>query len=576
MFGMHGRKFVIMAAVITLLTIPKAVLAQHGSVDLSYDEQTSILTVAGSISEEAFQKYNRYITIQIFNPNIAEIGEETDKNVKNALYNFYQLTPDNDGNFTFSAKVEGIHGNCLVKVRMAGNEECLEKTVFIASESEYNAACIEINAQTNISGMREVILKYSDLYSFNHNIQENLLKKDPKGEFLNYISEYILSKVQEQRYTDFKSIAMDFDTELHMWNVLLEGDEGNQIKLLEEYSEYFGLLGNKAYSGQYLGLTENEKKDVMQLLKFANPKNEIEFTESFFKALLLSKLNNMQNWQETGAVISANSEIIPAGIYAAYTSKTAAHTTVHKAVAAEKYKQFDRFIEVFTAAINADAGENKTVYSGGGGGGGSSGSGYYPVIKNDDTQPEENTEKILYNDLAGFEWASEGIYELSGMKILSGRGNGVFSPQDNITREEFVKMLVMACRSYNSEAECSFNDVNQNEWYYHYVASAAEIGIVQGVDENNFGTGQLITRQEMAAMCYRAVMFTSNTKFDNTTPEARFNDWDEISDYASDGVAALYNEKIIQGNANNCFEPLRNAARAEAAVMIYRLILFTR
>lgn len=98
----------------------------------------------------------------------------------------------------------GISGYCLVRVRPALDENYFERTVFIASESEYNAARDEINAQTDAAGMREALLKYNGLYNFTHSIQDELLKKDEKGKYLNSISEYILSKVHKPAVHGFQ------------------------------------------------------------------------------------------------------------------------------------------------------------------------------------------------------------------------------------------------------------------------------------------------------------------------------------------------------------------------------------
>ncbi|GEM_PF-3301812 len=575
MFGKNTRVFAATAFLFALLAIPKAAWAQSASTDLEYNEQTGILTIAGNIGEEALQRHNRSVTIQVFNPNQTDIDEETKDSIEKALYNFYQLMSDEDGNFAYSTKIVGISGYCLVRVRPALDENYFERTVFIASESEYNAARDEINAQTDAAGMREALLKYNGLYNFTHSIQDELLKKDEKGKYLNSISEYILSKVHKQPYTDFKNIASDLDMELHVWNVLLEPDNEIQIKLLEEYAEYFALTKNEAYTTQYFGLKMEEKKDIMQLLMGACPSNAPELKDKFFQSVLLNGLNVIQNWQDVGTVLSANSACIPAELYTVYANKTSMHANIHKAVAAEKYNKFDRFITVFTAAVNAKE-PDKNSHSGSSGGGG-----YYPLVKPDTKQEmeenkQETTAPYSYDDLSAVGWAEESIYKLSEMKVLSGRGNSIFAPQDNVTREEFVKMLVMAFRSYNSEAKCSFDDVNEGDWYYPYVASAFEIGIVNGIDDRYFGAGRLITREEMAAMSYRAVMLTSNARFEDAEEEMQWKDQEEISDYARSGIAALYNAGILQGIGDGRFESRRNATRAEAAVLVYKLILFTR
>ena len=52
--------------------------------------------------------------------------------------------------------------------------------------------------------------------------------------------------------------------------------------------------------------------------------------------------------------------------------------------------------------------------------------------------------------------------------------------------------------------------------------------------------------------------------------EPSFADSDGISDYAAAAVAALYENGIINGNENGCFEPKAQADRAQTAAMLAR------
>lgn len=86
MFGKNTRVFAATAFLFALLAIPKAAWAQSASTDLEYNEQTGILTIAGNIGEEALQRHNRSVTIQVFNPNQTDIDEETKDSIEKALY----------------------------------------------------------------------------------------------------------------------------------------------------------------------------------------------------------------------------------------------------------------------------------------------------------------------------------------------------------------------------------------------------------------------------------------------------------------------------------------------------------
>jgi hypothetical protein len=200
-----------------------------------------------------------------------------------------------------------------------------------------------------------------------------------------------------------------------------------------------------------------------------------------------------------------------------------------------------------------------------GGGGGPVSSLYY---EDEYAAPPPSDEPPAFNDIDGVAWARESILSLAEKGILDGRGNGVFDPNGNITREEFVKMLVLSFGMADPEAAAAFDDVPVGEWYYAYVASAAARGVVNGVSETRFGAGLPITREEMATMLFR-VIEASGTALSGKNDAPDFPDADEISDWARETVGALQKHGIINGMGDGLFAPKNKLTRAEAAKALY-------
>lgn len=208
--------------------------------------------------------------------------------------------------------------------------------------------------------------------------------------------------------------------------------------------------------------------------------------------------------------------------------------------------------------------------SGGGGFGGGSSKGTtisMPTVQ----APVEEAKPVpvsKFSDVSVEHWAFDYIHKLNEKNIISGMGDGLFMPEGNITREAFVKMLVTAMHGDDIEVKASaFSDVSDNDWFAKYVSFAYDKGYVMGVDENNFGTGSLITREQMAVIIARCLELKASG-------EADCSDKDEISDYAKDAVAALGENKIMNGDDTGAFNPKNNATRAETAKVIYELIKF--
>lgn len=85
-------------------------------------------------------------------------------------------------------------------------------------------------------------------------------------------------------------------------------------------------------------------------------------------------------------------------------------------------------------------------------------------------------------------WAKDAILNLYQKKIISGKENGRFAPQDNLSREEAVKILVGTFGLFEKQEDLHFSDCNVEDWYYPYVSIAVKSGIVRGISETLFGT----------------------------------------------------------------------------------------
>lgn len=208
--------------------------------------------------------------------------------------------------------------------------------------------------------------------------------------------------------------------------------------------------------------------------------------------------------------------------------------------------------------------------SGGGGGGGTS---YTPK---DEVKVPEVAEPVApvvpadtFTDIADVAWAHEAINALKDEGIIAGKGEGKFAPKANVTREEFVKMLVLALGITDTDAaNPEFADVAGSEWFAQYVYTAYKNGLVNGVGEG-FGVGSNITRQDMAVLCARAIE-AKGVALETVRENMTFTD--AISDYAQDAVSKLWSAGLVNGKSETEFAPKATATRAEAAKMLYEVL----
>ena len=165
-------------------------------------------------------------------------------------------------------------------------------------------------------------------------------------------------------------------------------------------------------------------------------------------------------------------------------------------------------------------------------------------------------------------WGKQQIELLASKNMIAGKGNNMFDPDGQVTRAEFITMVVRKLNlplSFNKV----FNDADYNDWYFGYVNSGAQHNLLPPTFVGNIEGNKPITREEMAYIVMRTYDFRLDNK--KVYPSAIFyKDSNEVSSWAKDNISRATQLKIIQGWNNN-FMPKNNATRAESATMLYNL-----
>lgn len=187
---------------------------------------------------------------------------------------------------------------------------------------------------------------------------------------------------------------------------------------------------------------------------------------------------------------------------------------------------------------------------------------------NDFDEPTKTTEK--FSDINECLWAKDAIEKLAEEGYINGYDDGTYKPNNSVTREEFTKMLMSLLGYHETEEEAKvvLSDIDENAWYAKFLIMALNRGIVNGMDDNTFGVGRTITRQDMCVMLSRALKardITIKNKYD----KVKFSD--PISDYAEEAVVELQRYGLVNGVGDNLFDAYGNVTRAMAAKVLYEL-----
>lgn len=169
---------------------------------------------------------------------------------------------------------------------------------------------------------------------------------------------------------------------------------------------------------------------------------------------------------------------------------------------------------------------------------------------------------------------------LSKTGVVKGNDKGEALPFANITRAEATAMLLRFL-GLNQIAMMGgvrvFDDVTSDKWYYREVLSAYYYGLVKGDSENTFSPERNISREEFTVMAARAVKlaglgYPGNDNMNST-------DYDKISDWAKDAYEKLGNyvvtdvDNTYPENPKRIINPQNYATRYYVASLLYDLEL---
>ena len=191
--------------------------------------------------------------------------------------------------------------------------------------------------------------------------------------------------------------------------------------------------------------------------------------------------------------------------------------------------------------------------------------------KEEEPPVEEEPWVNPFTDVDENEWYYEFVKAVNIRGLFRGTSETTFEPALSMTRAMFTQVLAnLEGVDLSAYTTSRFTDVAENAWYAAPVEWAASIGVVQGYGDGIFGPNDKITREQMAVMLNNYVKY-KGIALPEAETEA-FADEDNISDWAYESVKAIQAAGIIIGRPDNSFDPSATATRAEVATIFARFL----
>ncbi len=552
---------------IVIVTIPISGFAANNSVSAIIKENGVILT--GNADNEGVPV--TLILIKAENDNL-NLDVNSDKIIRMA-----QTVSREHGLFSFDIGLsDSLKGVDLIARIMVAGQEKENVSIHILSDDELLTIYEEFIGLSEWEDVRDFVETNKDNLSLNLSLLEGLCRpQDVYNQMLALKSTVTSAQKIAEIFSDAcraqKEIERQETLDKAAIEALNQSTKTSFLTVLNNFNDRYGLDIESEYGFKRVKKAGSES--IYNVWKKVYNQTTIDNIKKNFDEAVATEVINVVSRTEMEAAVKANSSYFDKMLKGVFGSLSDANKgKVYRDAEIEIFISTQEINDWFETKAAVYQRESKREPSGGGGS--SSGkfdfyveAGTIGVGMNPQTPQEENKTNV-FNDLTDVPWALDAVENFAERGIVSGVNAGVFAPNREVKREEFVKMLVLSFDLMVDYAVPTFEDVTRGDWFYPYVASAQKQGVVTGESKERFNAGSNITRQDIAVLIYRVL------KLNNQLPKGEreyigFEDEADIAVYAKDAVKALYQAGIINGFGNGKFAPKESATRAQAVKMLY-------
>lgn len=557
------KRYLIAVVTVFVLICSVGFAAEASVQTVKYDTENEILTVKGSAGSKmqsiSLEVLKGAVTAEQF--DFANAEERFDM-----LVYADETRSADDGGWQFSFGFPADSKRHIIRIRTGINGEIEQRSIVAATNSEFETA-MEMMNSADSNDISDVLKQCAGILGLDCDTLETLPDKNCDAMALRILNER--DKQQNKVFAGYEQLEAVFNENLAVECVNV-ADGSNIAAVLEKYKEYFAYKNGKSYQ-IFEGLSADGQKNVYTNLAKADYGTPAAVDAAFSLETVRVRLAALRGYDELYDVLPQCADALEANI-SKYTvlSKENQLKVCSEIITSLSGKDVTKeSLETIVSSAAEKYGSNGTTGSGSGGGGGNGGGVKTPNIAV--AAPNKSNESsFVFNDIESVSWARDSIEALARRGVINGKADKIFAPNDTVTREEFVKMVVLALNITAEDTSCDFTDVRDDAWYKEYVGKAVRSGLVNGRGDGTFGVGESITRQDIAVILWNGIKSKAESK-----SAAEFIDNDDVSDYAKEAVNAMRYLNIIDGYDDNTFRPNNAATRAEAAKLLYKAVQIT-
>ena len=173
----------------------------------------------------------------------------------------------------------------------------------------------------------------------------------------------------------------------------------------------------------------------------------------------------------------------------------------------------------------------------------------------------------LFIDINSNDWFSSGVKVSYEVGLMTGEGNQKFNPKGNLTIAQTIAIASRLNCIYSTGSLTEVNKIESNgKWYDGVVQYALTNGIIKKSDFSSSDMNKPATRGQVAYILSNAL---PKSELESINPNLEFSD---VSGKYADSINLLAKSGVVAGKESGKFSPNDKVTRAEASVIITRLV----
>lgn len=188
-------------------------------------------------------------------------------------------------------------------------------------------------------------------------------------------------------------------------------------------------------------------------------------------------------------------------------------------------------------------------------------------------EPVEPPVSMPFSDVAQNAWYYDDVAYVYEHGLFDGVTGASFEPSGRMQRCMMTTVLYRLAGKPPVSYTALFSDIPDGQWYTAGTVWAGQRSVVTGVGDGRFSPFANVTRQEIAVILYRYAQQTGRD-VSQSADLSRFGDSGAVASWGREAVSWAVGAGVLSGN-NGLLLPGGDATRAEVAAMLHRFVVWS-